>query len=288
MSDSQYLYNGESCSTLLEHGLVQDRGLLYGDGVFETIAVRNSAIPLKAFHLQRLASSCEKLALSLDEQSLLEQIDRLLINAGVNAKAINGKLKIIVTRSGQGRASYPATNASSNILLSFHSGQEPLSGGKTKIKRAQTPLYSMPILAGIKHLNRLNYIAAAVHENIKQNEELLFCDEKGNVVETMHGNIFFVTHDGKVETPLLENLGVAGVMRRVVMEELGPQFSIKVKEKHIVGDAISNYAEIFISNAMQGIVSVSAFVSAKECHTFHYDSIASRLRASLERYLKAI
>ncbi|TCO83141.1 aminodeoxychorismate lyase apoprotein [Plasticicumulans lactativorans] len=194
---------------------VADRGLQYGDGLFETFAVRDGRPELWTAHLARLARGGERLSLPLPDPGLLaaeaEQLCR-----GV----ARGVLKLIVTRGVGGRGYAPPRPCRPTRVLSLHPWPAHPPGhatGGVRVRWCAHPLSLNPRLAGLKHLNRLDQVLARAEWDDPTIAEGLMCDPHGHVVEGTMSNLF-VLRDGRLLTPPLDGAGIAGVMREVVLE----------------------------------------------------------------------
>ena len=143
------LINGEAKETISIH----DRGLQYGDGLFETMAVRNSKIHLWEAHWQRLSLGCEKLSISLPDKELLEKEIALLCR---NKDETQFVIKLIITR-GEGQRGYLFKNEQNvTRILSCHPWPEYPERYQTEgvtVHYCDTTLSENSRLAGIKHLN---------------------------------------------------------------------------------------------------------------------------------------
>ena len=134
-----------------------DRGLAYGDGLFETMQVRQGAIALFDYHMQRLQLGCQRLQIPLDMQQLQHEI------ASFAAELQDGVCKLIVTR-GDGQRGYglPQPTQTRRILQAAPLPQWPVEHARDGIRLfpCQTRLAVQPLLAGLKHLNPLEQVLA--------------------------------------------------------------------------------------------------------------------------------
>lgn len=230
-----------------DHLSVSDRGLAYGDGLFETVRVSNGKPTLAGYHWSRLQRSCERLGIVLDVAQLLEEVDAFL--SGNQASA--GVLKVIVTRGSGGRGYNPEGCLSSSRILSLHSlpvrQRDPGLFG-ARVKACQTCL-GRSSLAGLKHLNRLEQVLARSEWQGDAYDEGLLCDYEGILVEGTMSNLFIVTHQGDLVTPDLSFSGVAGVCRQFIIE-FARSRGIIIKEQ-AVSDL--DVAEIFLCNSVNGV-----------------------------------
>ena len=231
-----------------------DRGLAYGDGVFETVKVSGGDAQFMLQHLQRLQEGCWRLGISLDMAALRRELQQLLECAGSSS----GVLKITVTRGGMQRGYRSEEGVSGNRYLQYHVLQDNRfermqAGVALTVCRHRLPIN--PALAGLKHLNRLDNVLARNEWQDAAIDEGLMLDSAGRVVEGTMSNLFFVS-SGELVTPSLHRCGVAGVMRRVVLEELAPQLGISTRVADVVLEDLYHAQEIFICNSLIGICPV--------------------------------
>ncbi len=244
--------NGNPASTVS----ISDRGLAYGDGVFETIRVNETPV-LFSQHLSRLMRGLAALDIPFDRTIFEGEVSRYLQHRQ------HGVLKIIVTRGvgGRGYASLP--NSEPNRILSWHPLPEYpatyFSNG-VSVYACKTVLGQNPSLAGIKHLNRLEQVLARNEWGQGNYQEGIVCDFRGNVVEAVFSNLW-VVNDGCLMTPRLDMSGVAGVMREWLLEEL-PKRGVKVKEVTLSSSDLLSVDEIFLSNSVFGIWPVKQYNGA--------------------------
>lgn len=244
------LINGELGETVS----VQDRGLHYGDGLFETIAVESGKPLLLQQHLQRLRRGGQRLGIEIDDAVLTMEAEQLA--TGID----KGVIKILLTRGVSGRGyAFKATQPITRIVMltpwpdmSSHYHDVGIS-----LCKCQTVLNQQPALAGIKHLNRLEQVLAR-NEWSELYQEGVMCDQDGNVIEGTMSNIFIVNH-GELLTPMLDRCGVNGIMRQVVIECARDQ-GIPLKEDRFGLDSLESANGVFVTNSLIGVWPVKIFV----------------------------
>ncbi|MGB5177772.1 MAG: aminodeoxychorismate lyase [Gammaproteobacteria bacterium] len=239
------LVNGEP----LDCVSTSDRGLLYGDGVFETIAVSGGKLCHWARHLQRLQSGCERLGMATVDAAQLAEECASLIQASQQAV-----IKIIITRGSGGRGYRVPERPRPTRVIQVHDWPDyPASctecGIKTRICR--TRLGHNASLAGIKHLNRLEQVLARREWDDPEIREGLMLDTGGHLVEGTMSNVFMVK-GGLLMTPDLTLCGVAGIMRARVLES-AKQHSIESGIQTIDQDTLLQADEVFVCNSLIGI-----------------------------------
>jgi 4-amino-4-deoxychorismate lyase len=143
------------------HIAANDRGLHYGDGLFETLLYLDGKAVLEKEHLARLQRDVRRLHLNLDRQKLTAELGSFLKTLKTKGFS-QGIIKILVTRQFSGRGYAPDEKAGSNRLLQFFSGMTYPKANREGINITLLPdrLSINPELAGIKHLNRLEQVLA--------------------------------------------------------------------------------------------------------------------------------
>ncbi len=252
------LINGVST----EHLSVLDRGFQYGDGLFETLRIRNGRPQQWSRHMARLVDGCQRLGIAApDLDCLRAEAERLArdfekSDAGGREPAV---LKITVTR-GRGGRGYAMTGAQlpTRVLSVSPAPQFPASNTTlgVKLRLCETRLGDNPALAGIKHLNRLEQVLARAEWDDPEIAEGLLRDNNNNVIEGTMSNLFCVhTLEGSpptLLTPELSRCGVRGVTRDRILE-LATQRGIPHRETDMQLSDLQQAPELFISNSLIGI-----------------------------------
>lgn len=274
---------------------LSDRGLQFGDGLFETLLVLPTpgSKPATAWHLdahlQRLQYGCERLGIHYPEALIQTQIHEALAQVA-NDCAI---LKLIVTAQASSQAKsargyargYAADQrARPNLHCSLHPASitpfdevEP-----AQVRVVQTQLATQPALAGIKHLNRLEQILARQELQPTDFEGLMLNADQG-VVECTSSNLYAVI-EGKLCTPPLESCGVAGVMRKHLLATLGDRLSVCTVDL----DSLRSAQEVFLSNSVYGVRAVGMLVGPDWSASYATAHWCSQIQANLRSDIKAL
>lgn len=228
---------------------VNDRGFLYGDGVFRTLVLR-SGVPLHwRRQYQKLHHDCVVLSLSCPDERLL--YDELSLLA---QQCPDGVAKIVVTRgeSQRGYAS-PQNQAANRILTVSPLPDYPVENRArgVRLHLCQLRLSRQPRLAGIKHLNRLENVLAASEWQDPDIAEGILLDDAGTVVEGTRTNLFAVMH-GELYTSGLTRCGVAGVQRERVLA-WAEKNQIACYQSDFGLDELIQADEIFLVNSVIGL-----------------------------------
>jgi 4-amino-4-deoxychorismate lyase len=249
-----------------------DRGLYYGDGLFETILVRAGKPRFLQAHLARLDGGLRRLGIGFDASTL--RADVALAVAEAPPLAV---LKIIVTRgSGPTRGYAPSSPATPRRIVSrFDTTLPPVDSG-VELRIANLRVGAQPALAGLKHLNRLENVLAAAEPGHATHFESLLRSASGDLVGGTMSNVFAV-HGGRVTTPPVAEAGVAGVMRGVVLRECA-RLGIAAAEGRLTVADLQAADEVFITNARLGVVPARRVGE----HAIPMREISSRLRSHVE------
>ena len=228
----------------------RDRGLHFGDGVFETIAVDAGRALCLERHLARLADGCARLAIRAPELATLEE-ECARVCDGVE-RAV---LKIMITRGASGRGYGAEPGAVPTRIVARYPWPPYAADSRTDgvaVGICSTRLGRNPRLAGIKHLNRLEQVLARSENALGACDEGLMLDDRGRLIEGTMSNVF-VRRGKRLSTPDLSGCGVAGIMRELVLE-VSEQAGGLVPEITAMGvDDLSTAEECFLTNSLIGI-----------------------------------
>lgn len=235
---------------------VGDRGLHYGDGLFETLAVVEGKPCLWARHMKRLLRGCNRLGIP-------EPNPEQLIEEGLKAiaRSSRGVLKLIITRGAGGRGYLPPANVEATRIIQFSAWPEypsDLLSQGVRVRLCETRLGATPSLAGLKTLNRLEQVLARSEWDSPEFLEGVVRDTAGRVIEGTMSNLFLVAGGG-LRTPDLSRCGIAGVMRELIME-IGESLGISTTQEDLTLDDIRQADGMFLSNSLIGIWPVREFM----------------------------
>jgi 4-amino-4-deoxychorismate lyase len=228
-----------------------DRGLQYGDGLFETIACHDGRARWLELHLERLQRGCERLQLAFrDFAALRAEI------GGLAAGQRRCIVKVIVTRGSATRRGYaPAGDELPTRIVSRHDWPDTPAPGAPGFRLAVSgvTLGINPLLAGLKHLNRLEQVLAQIARDQAGLDEVLMVSTAGKVIGGSMSNVFLADDSG-LFTPELSACGVAGVMRRLVLQAaatLGQRVCVRA----VAASELATVREAFVTNVRWGVQS---------------------------------
>ena len=230
--------------------LALDRGLHYGDGLFETIACLNGRPRFLPLHLNRLAAGAVRLGLPpADRGELAREVQELA------AGATRAVVKLLLTRGAAPSRGYAPTASEPPTRLTLRypwAVEDPAAAGEgVRVRLATLRLGENPALAGLKHCNRLEQVLARAEWTDPAIAEALLFSGSGALVSGTMSNVFIV-HDSRLLTPRLDRCGVAGIMREVVLA-VARAAGIAAEERRLEAADLLRAEEIFLTNALTGI-----------------------------------
>lgn len=234
----------------------RDRGLAYGDGLFETLRVTAAgAVPLWFWHYQRLRQGARVLGLpTLSEKRCLSALEQGI--AALDGKP--GVVKLTVTRGPGGRGYLPPSNPQPTLLS--QAGPLPAWTDHLRVQGIELGLCSEPLhpepLAGLKHLNRLPQVQARREVARQGWDEGLLLSPRRQPLEATAMNLF-ARFDGYWWTPDLQaaRAGVAGVMRQWLIERLADEGDKVVCDLRPLSQ-LRTAQGLFLCNSVVGVLPV--------------------------------
>ncbi len=224
-----------------------DRGLQYGDGLFETIAVTEGRPRFIDLHFERLAEGAKRLGLPPPE------VGRFRSEIAEACEAPRQVVKLILTR-GMGERGFrpPREPRPTRIVATFAWPSWPASSWAAGVKLGwcETRCGRNKALAGIKHLNRLEQVLARAEWDDGDWDEGLMLDDRNQVISATQANLF-ARIAGRWVTPALDECGVAGVMRRAFrrwLEDKGEQVTVRA----VARDELDAASALILTNALVG------------------------------------
>jgi len=248
--------NGEILEKENARVTVDDRGILLGDGVFETMRSYGRKIFKYEDHVERLLHACRALDITLpfSRQELASMIDGLFDKNGLE----NARVRVTVTR-GKHTGSM-ALSGSENSTLIITAEQLPaslLKASEPQISLAGCDVYFTNDNPIYKHktTNRLPHLYARSQAESKGADEAYILDHMGNVACTSTGNLFSVQYE-QLFTPPLTAPVLPGITRKTVLD-LAREEGVPLREDFFSQLMLNGADEIFMCNSVQEIVAVT-------------------------------
>lgn len=228
-----------------------DRGFTYGDGLFETLRMVDGRAPLWSRHAARLRDGCARLRMPAPEaEAILAEVERL-------AKGLSDAVARVTLSRGDGVRGYALPQPQQPRVVVQVSPLSLDAGAYAEgvsVRLCDTRLAAQPLLAGMKHLNRLEQVLARAEWSDATWTEGLMLDDRGDVVCATAANVFAV-FDGQLVTPPVDRCGVAGVARAEIL-------AVRAVEVTSIGPArLAEADEVFLTSAVRGILPVRVFAT---------------------------
>ena len=233
--------------------LAADRGLAYGDGLFETIPLYDGKLLNWQAHCTRLQHGCALFGIACPD-------DRVLWRecASISAQRRHAVLKIIITRGSGGRGYRAPYTSRARRIVSVHDWPADLDTGAKAGVRTWICAHRLghnPVLAGIKHLNRLDQVIASREWPDPEMFEGLMFDIEDQLIEGTRSNLFLV-HADTLATPALAKCGVDGIVRQAVIAAArGLQLPLAITALRRADLAAAD--EVFICNSVIGVRAIA-------------------------------
>lgn len=251
-----------------------DRGLQYGDGLFETMAAANGKVRRLAQHIARLAEGCHRLGMPVPATDIIEaECARVLEGLGTAV------VKLILTRGPGPRGYAPPLEPTLTRIVNSTAQQVSASEAARPltVRICETRLARNAQLAGIKHLNRLEQVLAGAELREPAVDEGLMRSTDDRLIAATAANVFLV-RDGRLMTPRISDCGVAGVMREAVLRQAALLGIPTDVGDYTLAD-LETADECFLTNAVRGVRAVG---SVEGFRTFEPGPVTARLRQAIE------
>ena len=252
-------YNGEILPEETPLAAAPNRGLRYGDGIFETMKLIEGDIRLEKYHFERLFSSLEELKFALPRgftAGYLKEQVTLLANRNVAQNA--ARIRINCFRKGGGL--YNVADHTPDFAIEA----TPLPAHYLQFNQAGIVVDIYPdarkscdSFSNIKSNNYLPYSMGALFASQNKLDDALILNARDHICDTTIANVFWVRQN-KIYTPPLSEGCIAGVMRRHLLDFL-PKKGVDILQKPLTLDELYNADEVFLTNALFGVRWVKMF-----------------------------
>lgn len=268
--------NGKILSNSSPSIMAGNRGYTYGDGLFESIRIMNGKILNLDNHINRMLEGAKALKMRMPSfytTSFFDtHIQELLRVSNITE---GGRVRLSIDRLGGGTY-LPDINEVS-YFIEVYPYEHNLFNLNAKglevdlyqdIKKVKSPL------SNYKTKNGIIYVLAAISAKEKGLDDMLLVNEKGQILESSHSNLFVVSN-GVLYTPGLSDGCLAGTMRMQVIN-LAIQHGLKVYECNILPSNLLVADEVFLTNAVRGITWIGGYRTKR-----YFNTIARKIVAHL-------
>ncbi len=247
-------YNGKIVTPLDEFSL--NRGFYYADAVFETIKISNGKIAFLEDHYFRLMASMRILRMSIPNYFTLEWLAEEIFKTTQEA---NARVKIVVFRDASGYYT-PSTNQVSFVIeaISLLNDKYSFSDSSTyEVELFKDYYITANLLSTIKSTNKQVQVLAAVFAKENDFQNCFLLNEHKNIAEAINGNIF-MSKNKELVTPPLSDGAINGIIRKQLLQKKEIN-GVKIIEKSISTFDLQIADEVFITNTIQGVISVNKY-----------------------------
>ena len=240
---------------------VQNRGLLYGDSVFETIRLINGKIIFWEDHYFRLMSSMRIMRMEIPvnfSPEFLEEEIRNLIEEN-NLESSTARIRFTVYRKYGGYYN-PETLDIEYVIMAvkLQDSFYLMNEDPYEIELFKDHYINSGLLSTIKSNNRAVNVLGSIYSRENGYKNCLILNEKKSVVEALNGNIFLVK-ENIVKTPPLSEGALNGIIRKQLLEIIQTIPDLEVEEVAISPFELQKADELFITNVIVGIQSITKY-----------------------------
>nr|WP_315152808.1 aminotransferase class IV [uncultured Flavobacterium sp.] len=240
--------------------LVQNRGFLYGDAVFETVKIVNEKILFLEDHYFRLMSSMRVIRMEIPMNFTLEYLEEQILSLVKNNKiALSARARITVYRNDGGYY-LPQNNTVSFLIKAsvLENKEYSLNGQEYEVDLYKDFYVTKQLLSSIKTTNRLINITGSIYAHENGLDNCILLNDSKNVVEALQGNIFMLTGNKLITPPVSEGC-LNGVMRKQILGLAKKIESIEVAEEIISPFDLQKADELFVTNVIKGIQPITKY-----------------------------
>jgi len=267
-------YNGEIVNFSKEVLTVNNRAFKYGDALFETIKANNSNIHFLEDHYFRLMASMRMLRMEIPMSFTMDYFENELSKTIEANNLQDARVRITVYRKDGGLYT-PDTNKV-DFIIEANPLKEMFKGNYEVDLFKDYFIYS-GLLSTIKTTNKLTNVLASIYASENNLDNCILLNEKKQLVEVINGNIFLV-NGNTVKTPSISEGCVKGIIRKKIIEIIAKQSIYTIEETEISPFDIQKADELFITNAIVGIQSVTSYRKS-----FFKSTVAQELARALKK-----
>ncbi|MDD3004059.1 aminotransferase class IV [Flavobacterium sp.] len=248
--------------------LAHNRGFLFGDAVFETLKVVQNKILFLEDHYFRLMSSMRILRMEIPMHFTMEFLEQEILNvARENGLEQSARIRMTVYRNSEGFY-LPQSNAVGYLI---QSSALPTQEYKINTENYEVDLFkdfyiTKQLLSTIKSTNKAVHITGSIFANENGLQNCLLLNDSKNIIEALNGNIFMLK-DGKLSTPPISEGCLNGIMRKQILA-IAKNKNIEVVEEVISPFDLQKADELFITNVIMGIQSITKYRKKEYANTF--------------------
>ena len=239
---------------------IVNRGFTYGDSIFETIKVNNKPLFWES-HYFRLMSSMRILRMEIPMSFTPEFLENEIMNLirSLNLKSRSYRVKFYVYRKDGGF--YTPKSSKIEYMISVTNLEHDLyyyDDSEYEIELFKDYLIAPNLLSSLKTNNKVLNVVGSIFAKENNYQNCLLLNTNKNIIEALNGNVFLVK-DKIIKTPPLSDGCLKGVLRNEIIKIINQSENYDIDESSISPFELQKADEIFITNVIQGINSVTKY-----------------------------
>ena len=272
-----------SGTSFLDH---QNRGIRYGDALFETMRSLNGIVFFLEEHYLRLMASMRILRMEIPMSFTMEYMEEQIRNTLEANQNINGPARIRLTVYRKPGGFYlPDTNdvaffiETSKLAAPFYQFNE----AAYEVELFKDFYLNADMLSNLKTNNKILNVVGSIYAKENGYNNCLLLNQSKQLVEALNANLF-VVNKKLIKTPPLKDGCVKGIIRKNLIDLLLQDSDYTVEETSVSPFELQKADEIFITNTILGIRSISKYRKAtfgnnvaREC----IEKLNSRIKKSV-------
>lgn len=240
--------------------LVQNRGFLYGDAVFETVKIVNGKILFLEDHYFRLMSSMRVVRMEIPMNFTMEYLEEQILSLVKNNDIASSSRARITVYRNDGGYYLPQNNTVSFLIqaVAIDNTSYLLSESEYEVDLYKDFYVTKQLLSSIKTTNRLINVTGSIYANENGLDNCILINDAKNVVEALQGNVFMLKGNRLITPPVSEGC-LNGVMRKQILELSKKINGIEVTEEIISPFDLQKADELFITNVIKGVQPITKY-----------------------------
>ena len=240
----------------------KNRGFLFGDAVFETLKVLDNKILFLEDHYFRLMASMRVLRMEIPMNFTMEYMEEQILKtiSCFDSNAISFRVRVTFFRDSEGLY-LPLDNTSTKFLIQVSPLENAIysnNSNEYEIEIYKDFYVTKQLLSSLKTTNKLINVTASIFAEENGYQNCLLVNNEKNIVEAINSNIFIV--NGKtIKTPPISDGCVNGIIRKQIIELISKSDEFTLEEVSISPFELQKADEIFLTNIISGIQSVSKY-----------------------------
>ena len=240
----------------------KNRGFLFGDAVFETLKVLDNKILFLEEHYFRLMASMRVLRMEIPMNFTMEYMEEQILKSisCFDSNAISFRVRVTFFRDSEGLY-LPLDNTSTKFLIQVSPLENAIysnNSNEYEIEIYKDFYVTKQLLSSLKTTNKLINVTASIFAEENGYQNCLLVNNEKNIVEAINSNIFIV--NGKtIKTPPISDGCVNGIIRKQIIELISKSDEFTLEEVSISPFELQKADEIFLTNIISGIQSVSKY-----------------------------